>query len=94
MAFDILWHPDKGDVRHLPYIQRRELLVSLHLEQHSQRWAATEASTDPKYYDVIRRLGGEGVVAKRYTARYEPGRRTHLAEVQGGLHPELHRHRV
>jgi len=76
MAFDILWHPNKGDVRHLPYINRRHLLVDLQLEQHSQRWAATEASTDPKYYDVIRALGGEGVVAKRYTARYEPGRRS------------------
>jgi bifunctional non-homologous end joining protein LigD len=77
MAFDILWHPDKGDVRHLPYIQRRELLVGLHLGAGvGSRWSATQASTDPKFYDVIRSLGGEGVVAKRYTARYEPGRRS------------------
>jgi len=77
LAFDILWHPDKGDVRHLPYIQRRELLVGLYLEQcGGSRWRVTEASTDPKFYDVIRSLGGEGVVAKRYTARYEPGRRS------------------
>jgi bifunctional non-homologous end joining protein LigD len=76
-AFDILWHPEKGDVRHLPYINRRALLTDLDLEFHGgQRWAATEASTDPKFYDVIRALGGEGVVAKRYTARYEPGRRS------------------
>lgn len=74
-AFDILWHPDKGDVRHLPYITRRALLVDLMGCQVS-RWAATEASSDPKFYDVIRALGGEGVVAKRYTARYEPGRRS------------------
>lgn len=76
-AFDILWHPDKGDVRHLPYIIRRGLLVDLQLAGRTwSSWAATEASTDPKFYDVIRSLGGEGVVAKRYTARYEPGRRS------------------
>jgi len=76
-AFDILWDSDQGDVRHLPYILRRRLLVRLQLEQYGGgRWAATEASTDPKFYDVIRALGGEGVVAKRYTARYEPGRRS------------------
>ena len=77
MAFDILWHPGHGDVRHLPYIQRRELLVSLILAgMGGGRWSITQASTDPKFYDVIRSLGGEGVVAKRYTARYEPGRRS------------------
>jgi bifunctional non-homologous end joining protein LigD len=79
-AFDILWHPDKGDVRHLPYIDRRYLLNMLFLNLASvggnPRWAATQASSDPKFYDVIRSLGGEGVVAKRYTARYEPGRRS------------------
>jgi bifunctional non-homologous end joining protein LigD len=77
MAFDILWHPHKGDVRHLPYHNRRFLLTMLELEQHcGPRWSITQASTDPKFYDVIRALGGEGVIAKRYTARYEPGRRS------------------
>jgi bifunctional non-homologous end joining protein LigD len=76
-AFDILWHPGYGDVRHLPYIERRRLLVSLILAgMGGGRWSITQASTDPKFYDVIRALGGEGVVAKRYTARYEPGRRS------------------
>jgi bifunctional non-homologous end joining protein LigD len=75
-AFDCLWHPERGDVRHLPYSERRSLLLMLKLEQNGGgRWSPTEASTDPTFYEVIRQLGGEGVVAKRLTARYEPGRR-------------------
>lgn len=83
VAFDILWHPEQGDVRHLPYSRRRDLLCGLCNWQHwpahdmatSGRWLITRTSPDPKFYDEIRARGGEGVVAKRLNARYEPGRR-------------------
>lgn len=76
IAFDILWHPDLGDVRHLPYSKRRELLVALHLEHvGGGRWDTTVASTDHRLYDIIRAGGGEGVIAKRLTATYSGGRR-------------------
>jgi bifunctional non-homologous end joining protein LigD len=80
VAFDILWHPESGDVRHLPYSERRALLESLiggwpTTAGSSGRWSITEQSADPKFYDEIRARGGEGVVAKRLSARYEPGRR-------------------
>jgi bifunctional non-homologous end joining protein LigD len=76
VAFDILWDPDLGDVRHLTFVQRRQLLDHLQLERFGGgRWRATEISSDPKFYKVIRQMGGEGVVAKRKNARYQAGRR-------------------
>jgi len=75
IAFDILWHPDHGDIRHQPYSVRRELLIGLRLSQHSARFDHSTASIDPKFYDAIRAMGGEGVVAKRLSAAYSPGRR-------------------
>lgn len=72
-AFDVLWHPERGDLRHLPAIERREALMELGLA--GKTWRTSVASADPALYDQIRLLGGEGVVAKRKTSRYQGGRR-------------------
>lgn len=73
VAFDVLWHPQHADVRHLPYVERRALLQGLGLS--GSGWDTALCSTDPGFYDTIRQAGGEGVVAKRLTARYTQGRR-------------------
>ena len=72
-AFDVLFHPELGDVRHLPYGERRKLLLDLHLD--GPWWSTSGASKHASFYDQIAAAGGEGVVAKRLTAHYSPGRR-------------------
>jgi bifunctional non-homologous end joining protein LigD len=71
IAFDILSH-DGVDVRDQPLSWRRQLL-ELHVEE-TQHWGKTLCSTDPVIYDLVRDGGGEGVIAKRLTSRYVPGR--------------------
>lgn len=73
VAFDILHHPDEGDVRHLPYEARRRLLEAV--VPSTSRFDITLASADPAFYDQIKALGGEGVVAKRLAAPYGIGRK-------------------
>jgi bifunctional non-homologous end joining protein LigD len=73
VAFDVLVHPKRGDVRHMRYIDRRVALVGLYLDRH-RGFDVTLASSDPNLYDVIRSEGGEGVIAKRADASYRKGR--------------------
>lgn len=70
VAFDVLRHGDE-DVRHLPWTARRALLDALDTNDH---WRTSRVSLDPAHYDVLKSEGGEGVVAKRMTARYSNGR--------------------
>jgi len=75
LAFDLL-HLDGHDTTRLPYRQRRELLESLHLR--GPHWD-TPPSFSGNGSDVLAasvEQGLEGVVAKRLTSRYEPGRRS------------------
>lgn len=71
VAFDVLHHPTEGDVRHLPYARRRQLLDLLGLSGH---FDVTLASPDPRFFDQIKALGGEGVIAKNLMAPYAKGR--------------------
>lgn len=75
VAFDVLYDPDLGDVRHYPYSERRALLNGLGLS--GDTITVSRASHNPELYDHIRSEGGEGVIAKRLTARYTPGRSPH-----------------
>jgi bifunctional non-homologous end joining protein LigD len=75
LAFDLL-HLDGRSLLTEPYDRRRELLVSLGLE--GPRWLVPVAFSG-RGNDALatsRRLGLEGVVAKRRAGRYEPGRRS------------------
>lgn len=75
MAFDVLWMDD-GPTMALPYVERRTLLDELDLDHPC--WCA------PKYHigdgaallAATRARGMEGVVAKRLSSVYEPGRRS------------------
>lgn len=71
-AFDILHHPDHGDVRGWKYHARRRLLESLDLHHHG--YETTMCSPDPAFFEKIKALGGEGVVVKRLEGRYQRGR--------------------
>lgn len=73
VAFDVLFHPEHGDTRHLPFSERRRLLLDLGLG--NPFWDTSLASMDVDFYNKIAAMGGEGVVAKRLSARYSPGRR-------------------
>jgi bifunctional non-homologous end joining protein LigD len=71
VAFDVLHHPTEGDVRHLPYARRRQLLQGLALSGH---FDISLASPDPQFFERIKALGGEGVIAKNLQAPYAKGR--------------------
>lgn len=74
-AFDILVSEGK-DVKRLPLRERKELLKSrLNVTGHLQ---LSEHFGGPvaKFLEGVKRIGGEGVVAKRLDRPYEPGRRS------------------
>jgi bifunctional non-homologous end joining protein LigD len=69
IPFDLL-HLDGHTLFDLPYRDRRELLDSLSLG------APPYFPCEPAVLEATRRLGLEGVVAKRLDSPYRPGRRT------------------
>ena len=74
-AFDVLvnrW----SDVKHLALSERLLLLQSAVIP--SERVQLSEHFVGPvsRFVSAVRQMGGEGVVAKRLTSRYEPGKRT------------------
>lgn len=74
VAFDVLWlQAEPGDMRPLPYDLRRQALEALQID--GTGWATSVVSDSPLLYDAIRAKGGEGVIAKRRTSPYRPGRR-------------------
>ena len=76
MAFDVV-HLDGHPTLNLPYDERRALLESLALE--GPNWHTPPAFTDARGPDVLAAAverGLEGVVAKRRSGSYVPGRRT------------------
>jgi bifunctional non-homologous end joining protein LigD len=76
LAFDVLWL-DGRPVLDEPYARRRELLESLGLD--GGRWQvppafAGESGADIQAVSLQQHL--EGIMAKRLSSKYEPGRRT------------------
>src|SRR5581483_10471085 len=73
--FDILIERGK-DVKRLPLSDRRSLLESVvifsDLIQHSDPFSGSLAA----FISGVKKIGGEGVVAKRLTSRYEPRKRS------------------
>lgn len=78
MLFDLLWL-DGNPLTDLPYSQRREILESAvepaGEDGHVQVPPALEMSMD-QAVEASRELGLEGVMAKRLSAAYSPGRRS------------------
>jgi len=74
-VFDLLVHRGK-DTKHLPLTERISLLRKA--IQTSELIQLSDQFPGPlrKFESAVRRMGGEGVVAKRLDSRYEPGRRS------------------
>jgi bifunctional non-homologous end joining protein LigD len=75
MAFDVL-HVDGRSLVDAPYLERRRALEGLELS--GDHWSTPPFSTGQgdALFEASCRLGLEGVVGKRLTSRYEPGRRS------------------
>ncbi len=76
VLFDLL-HLDGAPLVDLSYDQRRGRLEQLDIG--APGWAVTPSFTEEKGRDVLRssiEIGMEGVVAKRRSSRYQPGRRS------------------
>ncbi len=74
--FDLLWYEGK-DLRHLPLIERKELLKQIMPSDHSLlRYSdhITEAGT--AFYKVAVERGLEGIMAKKMDSAYSTGRRS------------------
>ena len=74
-AFDLLWL-DGDDVTGRPLSERRELLSQIAIEGKGLRLVFGVETNGTEFYEGAKRLGLEGVVAKRLSSRYVPGRRT------------------
>jgi DNA ligase D-like protein (predicted ligase) len=74
-VFDVLFHQWK-DVKHLPLSERLVLLQSAFVP--SERVQRSECFPGPvdQFVSAVRRMGGEGVIAKRMSSRYEPEKRS------------------
>ena len=73
--FDLL-RSDGHEVIDRPLEERRALLAELDLAGPSWRVPPSFADDGQVVLDTARRLGLEGVIAKRVGSRYEPGRRS------------------
>lgn len=77
-VWDLLAHPELGDIRARPYVERRGLLLGV-LSEMGPPIQAVPASDDRDvaiaWYEGLREQGIEGVVAKRGDAPYPGGRR-------------------
>ncbi|MEU0355002.1 ATP-dependent DNA ligase [Streptomyces cyaneofuscatus] len=106
LVWDVLEHPDRGQVTGLPYTQRRQLLVDLigDLGPPIQAVPATDdRDVAVAWYEGLQEQGIEGIVAKKESAPYPLGRRGFLkirhadtedALVVGYLGPRRRPHRL
>jgi bifunctional non-homologous end joining protein LigD len=75
LIFDLL-HLDGRSLLDLPYTQRRELLDGLELAGESWQTPPAFEGNGAQAVRASQKQGLEGVVAKRLTSRYRPGRRS------------------
>jgi bifunctional non-homologous end joining protein LigD len=75
MLFDVLWL-DGQSLMPRPYLERREQLDKLGLDSEHWKTPPFSAGGGAHLFETSRKLGMEGVVAKRLNSAYEPGKRT------------------
>ena len=75
VIFDLLWLEGHSTLE-LPYRERRKLLDELAPQGPSWQTPAAHEGGGTALLDATKRLGLEGVVAKRLESVYEPGRRS------------------
>jgi len=74
-VFDLIYH-DGRLLLDVPLEERKKLLRSLLREHDLVRYGAHVVADGTDYYEGVRKLGLEGIVAKLRQSRYEPGRRS------------------
>jgi bifunctional non-homologous end joining protein LigD len=75
LVFDVLYLDGKSCLE-LPYAQRRELLESLGLRGPNWNTSPSFVGDGPAVVETAREQELEGVIAKRRSSRYYPGRRS------------------
>ncbi len=75
LAFDLLHH-DGDSLLELPYSERRKRLLKLNLDGPAWQTPAAFDGTGQQAVRTSQELGLEGVMAKRLTSLYRPGKRT------------------
>jgi DNA ligase D-like protein (predicted ligase) len=74
-AFDILTNRWK-DTRSLPLSERLSLLKTVITPSEQVLLSEQFSGAVSKFVEAVRQMGGEGVVAKGLSSRYEPGKRS------------------
>lgn len=82
-AFDLLYL-DGFDLRDVPLLKRRELLMELHREYGNSTFRLSEAfdAEGASVFASVRQMGLEGVVSKRKDSRYRSGRQSSWIKVK------------
>lgn len=75
MIFDLLYR-DGDSLLNEPYARRRDLLKEMKLSGRTWQTPDHVAGNGPAVQAISRRLGLEGVMAKRLDSLYQPGKRT------------------
>jgi bifunctional non-homologous end joining protein LigD len=89
MAFDLIWH-DGHDLTELPYTERRAALDALDLNGDCWQTPAWRQGDGTALLDAARKQQLEGVMAKRLTSPYCPGKRTkHWLKIKVKQNQEL-----
>jgi bifunctional non-homologous end joining protein LigD len=74
-AFDVLWVDDR-DTTSLPWTERRRILEELVTQTGPMGITLTHHATGTAFFEAVKGLGLEGMIAKRTHSVYEPGRRS------------------
>src|SRR5262245_50098540 len=84
-VFDVLWLNGR-DLMDLPLVERREILASLPLRRPLER---VPEVTDREPWELARKEGWEGVIAKRRNSPYEHRRSPHWLKMKVEASQEL-----
>lgn len=76
LAFDLLWLDGEG-LLELPLAERRARLAEVLVERADVRLSQAVTGRGKAFFEQIKELGLEGVVAKRLASPYRPGARSH-----------------
>ena len=74
-VFDVLFHQWK-DVKHLPLNERLTLLQSAFVPSATVQRSEGFPGPLNQFVSAVKKMGGEGVIAKRLSSRYEPEKRS------------------
>jgi len=74
-VFDILYY-DRSDLKNLPLMERKKILSEVLPEIKNIRYSEHIDQYGKKFYNLAKKMGLEGILAKRRDGIYLPGRRT------------------